>query len=245
MAGEWAADDLAGVLARVRRRGVDRAGAAAAAAAARACTSRASRPASATRPAGAGAQHRAPLRPVERPVRALPGRDHDLLLRAVFEPGDTLEPAPDAQVRDALPHWSTCGGPTICSRSAPAGAAWRCTPPRPAAAGSRPSTISRGPGGSWPRERVARGRPVATGSRCMLRDYREIEGRYSTRSSSIEMFEAVGEEYWPVVLRRLRPAAAAGRARWALQTITMPHGRYLASRARLHAGSTSTSSRAG
>jgi cyclopropane-fatty-acyl-phospholipid synthase len=62
----------------------------------------------------------------------------------------------------------------------------------------------------------------------ILRDYRAIEGTYS-KVVSIEMLEAVGEEYWPVFFaacdRLLEPGGAIG-----LQTITMPHRRYLASR---------------
>jgi cyclopropane-fatty-acyl-phospholipid synthase len=60
-----------------------------------------------------------------------------------------------------------------------------------------------------------------------LRDYRELGGRYDA-IVSIEMFEAVGERYWPVFFaecdRLLEPGGAVG-----LQTITMPHDRYLAS----------------
>nr|WP_256515507.1 cyclopropane-fatty-acyl-phospholipid synthase family protein [Alsobacter ponti] len=52
-----------------------------------------------------------------------------------------------------------------------------------------------------------------------LRDYRDETGRYD-RIASIEMFEAVGEEYWPVyfqqVARRLEDGGVAG-----LQVITI------------------------
>ena len=62
----------------------------------------------------------------------------------------------------------------------------------------------------------------------VLRDYRTIEGSFD-RLASIEMFEAVGEEYWPGFFatcdRLLAPGGVA-----ALQTITMPHDRYLATR---------------
>ena len=62
----------------------------------------------------------------------------------------------------------------------------------------------------------------------VLRDYRAIEGSFD-RLASIEMFEAVGEEYWPGFFatcdRLLAPGGIA-----ALQTITMPHDRYLATR---------------
>jgi cyclopropane-fatty-acyl-phospholipid synthase len=62
----------------------------------------------------------------------------------------------------------------------------------------------------------------------VLRDYREIEGTYD-RIVSVEMFEAVGERYWPEFFacceRYLRPGGAMG-----MQTITMPHTRYRATR---------------
>ena len=61
-----------------------------------------------------------------------------------------------------------------------------------------------------------------------LRDYRQLQGRYDA-IVSIEMFEAVGERYWPVFFaecdRLLQPGGAVG-----LQTITMSHSRYLATR---------------
>jgi cyclopropane-fatty-acyl-phospholipid synthase len=62
----------------------------------------------------------------------------------------------------------------------------------------------------------------------VLADYRDLRGRYDA-IVSIEMFEAVGEEYWPAFFasceRLLDPQGAIG-----LQTITMPHERYLATR---------------
>lgn len=60
------------------------------------------------------------------------------------------------------------------------------------------------------------------------RDYRELAGRFDA-IVSIEMFEAVGEEYWAeffaVCDRLLAPGGRVG-----LQTITMPHGRFLETR---------------
>jgi cyclopropane-fatty-acyl-phospholipid synthase len=60
------------------------------------------------------------------------------------------------------------------------------------------------------------------------RDYRAVEGSYS-KIVSVEMFEAVGESYWPTFFmtcdRLLAPAGAM-----AMQTITMPHSRFLATR---------------
>jgi cyclopropane-fatty-acyl-phospholipid synthase len=64
--------------------------------------------------------------------------------------------------------------------------------------------------------------------RVELRDYREARGTYDA-VVSVEMIEAVGEEFWPVYFRTLDERLAPG-GRIALQAITMPHDRLLASR---------------
>ncbi|MDX3749470.1 cyclopropane-fatty-acyl-phospholipid synthase family protein [Streptomyces sp. AK08-02] len=61
-----------------------------------------------------------------------------------------------------------------------------------------------------------------------LRDYREARGEYDA-VVSVEMVEAVGAEFWPVYFRTLDARLAPG-GRVALQTITMPHERMLATR---------------
>ncbi|AJE83844.1 cyclopropane fatty acid synthase [Streptomyces albus] len=61
-----------------------------------------------------------------------------------------------------------------------------------------------------------------------LCDYREATGTYDA-VVSVEMIEAVGEEFWPVYFRTLDARLAPG-GRVALQAITMPHDRLLASR---------------
>uniref|UniRef100_UPI003F6827EE class I SAM-dependent methyltransferase n=1 Tax=Streptomyces polyasparticus TaxID=2767826 RepID=UPI003F6827EE len=60
-----------------------------------------------------------------------------------------------------------------------------------------------------------------------LCDYRQVTGRYDA-IVSVEMIEAVGAEYWPVYFRTLE-ARLTPRGRVALQAITMPHERMLAS----------------
>jgi cyclopropane-fatty-acyl-phospholipid synthase len=62
----------------------------------------------------------------------------------------------------------------------------------------------------------------------ILRDYRELRGRYS-KLVSVEMLEAVGERYWPRFFATCDALLAPG-GRMALQTITMPHARYRATR---------------
>jgi cyclopropane-fatty-acyl-phospholipid synthase len=61
-----------------------------------------------------------------------------------------------------------------------------------------------------------------------LRDYREVEGAYDA-IVSVEMVEAVGEAYWRTFFEHLDGVLAPG-GRVALQAITMPHDRMLATR---------------
>ncbi|MEU9136578.1 cyclopropane-fatty-acyl-phospholipid synthase family protein [Streptomyces sp. NPDC048404] len=64
--------------------------------------------------------------------------------------------------------------------------------------------------------------------RIELCDYREATGTYDA-VVSVEMIEAVGEEFWPAYFTTLDARLAPG-GRVALQAITMPHDRMLASR---------------
>ncbi|MET9724505.1 cyclopropane-fatty-acyl-phospholipid synthase family protein [Streptomyces zaomyceticus] len=64
-----------------------------------------------------------------------------------------------------------------------------------------------------------------------LRDYREVEGQYDA-VVSVEMIEAVGADFWPSYFTALRRLLAPGGI-VALQAITMPHDRMLAT-ARTH-----------
>jgi cyclopropane-fatty-acyl-phospholipid synthase len=64
--------------------------------------------------------------------------------------------------------------------------------------------------------------------RVELRDYRDVEGEFDA-ICSVEMLEAVGERYWDAYFAALDQHLAPG-GRIALQTITMPHDRMLATR---------------
>ena len=61
-----------------------------------------------------------------------------------------------------------------------------------------------------------------------LEDYRDVTGRYDA-IVSVEMIEAVGYRYLPTYLRTLDRLLADG-GRVAVQAITMPHARMLATR---------------
>ena len=61
---------------------------------------------------------------------------------------------------------------------------------------------------AYAQERLAG--PVAAGQADLrLQDYRDVEGRYD-RVVSIEMLEAVGQDYWPVYFRRLQECLKPG-----------------------------------
>ncbi|MGW0122301.1 class I SAM-dependent methyltransferase [Streptomyces sp. NPDC003327] len=80
------------------------------------------------------------------------------------------------------------------------------------------------------RDRAARA-GVADRVTVELLDYRHVRGRYDA-VVSVEMIEAVGAEFWPDYFASLRRLLAPG-GRVALQAITMPHERMLAT-ARTH-----------
>lgn len=61
-----------------------------------------------------------------------------------------------------------------------------------------------------------------------IQDYREIEGKFDA-VVSVEMIEAVGEEFWPTYFSALDKLTAPGGL-IAIQAITMSHDRYLATR---------------
>ena len=207
-AGEWRADDLVALLraaAAQRRRGGR--------AATRAC-SRAARAAAvaprAQRPARRAPQHRLPLRPRQRPVRAVPRRDDDVLLRGLRATTTSRSPTrSDAKLR------------RICEQPA-------ARPGRPRArdrlrlgvvrAASRPaSTAPASPGSrsraSRPRSPAPhRGRRPRRPVEIREQDYRAVEGTF-TKVASIEMLEAIGERqfgtYFATIDRVLAPGGLA------------------------------------
>jgi cyclopropane-fatty-acyl-phospholipid synthase len=75
----------------------------------------------------------------------------------------------------------------------------------------------------WARKKVAES-GLTDRVEIRLQDYRDVTGRFD-KIASIEMFEAVGEEYWPVFFHslssRLRPGGLAG-----LQVITIEDQRF-------------------
>jgi cyclopropane-fatty-acyl-phospholipid synthase len=99
---------------------------------------------------------------------------------------------------------------------------------RAAARGARIRSITL----SEEQQRLARQRVAAAGlsDRVVieLRDYRDVVGRYDA-VLSVEMIEAVGYRFWPTYFETLDRLVASG-GRVAIQAITMPHDRMLATR---------------
>jgi cyclopropane-fatty-acyl-phospholipid synthase len=108
------------------------------------------------------------------------------------------------------------------------GTGWGTLAIRAAQRGARVTTITL----SHEQMRLARERVEAAGLpglvEVRVQDYREVDGEYDA-IVSVEMIEAVGEAYWPTYFAALdRLLAPGGRA--AIQAITMPHERFLATR---------------
>jgi len=76
---------------------------------------------------------------------------------------------------------------------------------------------------AYARERVAKA-GLSARVDFHIRDYRDIAGTFDG-VASIEMFEAVGERYWPAFFRALRDALKPG-ARACIQTITIANDRF-------------------
>ena len=143
---------------------------------------------------------------------------------ALFEHGDTLA---DAQ-RRKIDRLLDLAGVGPGSRVLEIGTGWGELAIRAAARGARVCSVTI----SEEQRKLAINRIAEAGYAGSvtidLRDYREVEGSYDA-IVSVEMIEAVGERYWPVFFASLDRALAPG-GRVALQAITMPHDRMLATR---------------
>lgn len=142
----------------------------------------------------------------------LPGTWHDLAdaqRRKIDRLLDTAAVGPGSRVLEIGTGWGE-----LCLRAAARGASVRSL------------TLSR------QQQLLARQRVAAAGFadrvEIELRDYREVTGSYDA-VLSVEMIEAVGYRGWPGYFRALERLTAPG-GRVAIQAITMPHDRMLASR---------------
>jgi cyclopropane-fatty-acyl-phospholipid synthase len=78
---------------------------------------------------------------------------------------------------------------------------------------------------AWSRQRMHSARASPTACEFSLTDYRDLRGEYD-HVISIEMFEAVGERYWPRYFDTLRERNLAPGGRAAVQTITIADERF-------------------
>ncbi|WP_051951844.1 SAM-dependent methyltransferase [Actinacidiphila yeochonensis] len=108
------------------------------------------------------------------------------------------------------------------------GTGWGELAVRAAARGARVRTVTL----SAEQRALAEARVAAAGLTDRVaveqRDYREVDGRYDA-VVSVEMIEAVGVEFWPDYFAALARLTEPG-GRVALQAITMPHARLLATK---------------
>jgi cyclopropane-fatty-acyl-phospholipid synthase len=114
------------------------------------------------------------------------------------------------------------------SRVLEIGTGWGTLALEAARRGARVTALTLSPAqASLARDRIAAA-GLADAVDVRLQDYREVDGSYDA-IVSVEMIEAVGEEYWPtyfaVLDQRLAPGGVV-----AIQAILMSHDRYLATR---------------
>lgn len=133
-----------------------------------------------------------------------------------------LEAAQMRKIDGILDHAQVTAGTRVLE----IGSGWGALAIRAAQRGAKVTTITL----SSEQAALARQRFASAGVDIDLRlvDYREVTGEYDA-IVSVEMIEAVGEEYWPTYFATIDKLLAPG-GHVAIQAITMAHHRYLATR---------------
>jgi cyclopropane-fatty-acyl-phospholipid synthase len=143
---------------------------------------------------------------------------------AWYEPGDDLCAAQLRKIDGILDYAGVRAG----SRVLEIGTGWGALAIRAARRGATVTSLTL----SVEQRKLAEERAAAAGVadrvRVELMDYRQATGTYDA-VVSVEMIEAVGEEFWPEYFATLARVLAPG-GRVGLQAITMPHDRLLATR---------------
>lgn len=143
---------------------------------------------------------------------------------AWFAPGDDLFAAQQRKIDGILDYAGVRSG----SRVLEIGTGWGALAIRAARRGAVVTSLTI----SVEQQRLARDRVAEAGVAdrvsVELLDYRSATGEYDA-VVSVEMIEAVGEEFWPEYFATLARVLAPG-GRVGLQAITMPHDRLLATR---------------
>jgi cyclopropane-fatty-acyl-phospholipid synthase len=143
---------------------------------------------------------------------------------AWFAPGDDLHAAQLRKIDGILDMAGVREGMHVLE----IGTGWGALALRAAERGARVTTLTISAEQKELAEKRIAEAGFASQVQVLLRDYREAQGSYDA-VVSVEMIEAVGEEYWPTyfstIARVLKPGGRVG-----LQAITMPHDRMLATR---------------
>ncbi len=143
---------------------------------------------------------------------------------AWFGPNDDLHAAQLRKIDGILDY----AGVTAGSRVLEIGTGWGALAIRAAQRGATVTSLTI----SVEQRQLAQARVAAAGVAdrvaVELKDYRAATGTYDA-VVSVEMIEAVGEEFWPAYFATLARVLAPG-GRIGLQAITMPHDRLLATR---------------
>lgn len=143
---------------------------------------------------------------------------------AWFAPGDDLHTAQLRKIDGIL----DLADVTVGAHVLEIGTGWGALAIRAARRGARVTTLTISKEQQELAEQRIASADLSSQVEVLLRDYREAQGTYDA-VVSVEMIEAVGEEYWPTYFatidRVLRPGGRVG-----LQAITMPHDRMLATR---------------
>ncbi len=141
---------------------------------------------------------------------------------ALFGPGDTLARAQLRKIDRILDQADVTTG----TRLLEIGSGWGALAIRAAQRGASVTTLTLSTEQQALTQQRAEAAGVAGLVDVQLRDYREVEGEFDA-IVSIEMVEAVGDQWWPAYFRAIeRVLAPAGRM--VLQAITIDHERYLA-----------------
>ena len=146
---------------------------------------------------------------------------------------DTLDPAPTLDVLEAAQRAKVeaildSAGVTAGSRVLEIGTGWGTLAIRAAERGATVTTVTL----SVEQAALAQQRVDAAGVtdrvEVAVRDYRDQDGLFDA-VVSVEMIEAVGEEYWPAYFRKIDSLLAPG-GKAAIQAILIAHDRLVATR---------------
>ncbi len=146
-------------------------------------------------------EHPPPLRPVQRPVRAVPGRDDDVLVGLVRDAHTDLAAAQRHKIDAVLDLAGVRGGTELLE----IGTGWGELALRAARRGAFVTSLTISPEQRDLAERRIADAGLVDRVRVLLQDYRQAAGRYDA-VVSVEMIEAVGQRVLARLLRRHRPA---------------------------------------